>query len=290
MDVVNPSEELSCDPRVTVLKGDITDRSLLEKAISVSTDSIFHFAAIVSAGAENDFDLGMQVNIEATRSILDICRLHETKPKLIFASSCAAFGGDMPSIITDMTARTPQTSYGTQKVIGELLVNDFSRKGFVDGRALRFPTVVIRPGKPNQAASSFASSIIREPLQGQTVICPVSPESKLFLSSPRSIISNVVMAHNLREDDWGKSREVTLPGFSMSIIDMVDALRTVAGDIVTNRIDWKLDPFIQNIIDSWPQEFKTEKAIELGFVCDISMEEVITTFIEDELDGTIVSS
>ena len=290
LDVVNPSKELSSDPRVTVLTGDITDRSFLEKAISVSTDSIFHFAAIVSAGAEKDFDLGMSVNLDATRAILDICRRHETKPKLIFASSCAAFGGDMPNIIADMTARTPQTSYGTQKVIGELLVNDFSRKGFVDGRALRFPTVVVRPGKPNKAASSFASSIIREPLQGQTAICPVSPESKIFLSSPRSIISNVVRAHNLIEDDWGRSREVTLPGFSMSINDMVDALRTVAGDIVADRIDWKLDPFIQNILDSWPPEFKTEKALELGFVCDISMEEVITTFIEDELDGAIVSS
>ena len=290
LDVVNPSKELSSDPRVTVRTGDITDRSFLEKASSVSTDSIFHFAAIVSAGAEKDFDLGMSVNLDATRAILDICRRHETKPKLIFASSCAAFGGDMPSIIADMTARTPQTSYGTQKVIGELLVNDFSRKGFVDGRALRFPTVVVRPGKPNKAASSFASSIIREPLQGQTAICPVSPESKIFLSSPRSIISNVVRAHNLIEDDWGRSREVTLPGFSMSINDMVDALRTVAGDIVADRIDWKLDPFIQNILDSWPPEFKTEKALELGFVCDISMEEVITTFIEDELDGAIVSS
>ncbi len=176
LDVVNPSKELSNDPRVTILTGDITDRSLLEKAISVSTDCIFHFAAIVSAGAEKDFDLGMSVNLDATRAILDICRGHETKPKLIFASSCAAFGGDMPNIIADMTARTPQTSYGTQKVIGELLVNDFSRKGFVDGRALCFPTVVVRPGKPNKAASSFASSIIRAPLQGQTALCPVSPE------------------------------------------------------------------------------------------------------------------
>ena len=290
LDVVNPSKELSNDPRVTILTGDITDRLLLEKAISVSTNSIFHFAAIVSSGAEKDFDLGMSVNLDATRAILDICRGHETKPKLIFASSCAAFGGDMPNIIADMTARTPQTSYGTQKVIGELLVNDFSRKGFVDGRALRFPTVVVRPGKPNKAASTFASSIIREPLQGQTAICPVSPESKMFLASPRSIIENIVRAHNLIEDDWGQSREVTLPGFSMNIKDMVDALRTVAGDIVADRIDWKPDPFIQNILDGWPPEFKTEKALELGFACDVSMEDVINAFIEDELDGSIVSS
>ncbi|MDG2285034.1 MAG: NAD-dependent epimerase/dehydratase family protein, partial [Alphaproteobacteria bacterium] len=166
LDVIDPSSELAEDPRVTVVTGDITDRALLEKAIPADTDSVFHLAAVVSAGAEEDFDLGIAVNLDATRAILDICRGHGSKPKLVFASSCAAFGGDMPDVIADMTARTPQTSYGTQKVIGELLVNDYSRKGYVDGRALRFPTVVVRPGKPNKAASTFASSIIREPLQG----------------------------------------------------------------------------------------------------------------------------
>ena len=236
LDVVNPSKELSNDPRVTILTGDITDCSLLEKAISVSTDCIFHFAAIVSAGAEKDFDLGMSVNLDATRAILDICRGHETKPKLIFASSCAAFGGDMPNIITDMTARTPQTSYGTQKVIGELLVNDYSRKGFVDGRALRFPTVVVRPGKPNKAASTFASSIIREPLQGQTAICPVSPESKMFLASPRSIIENVVRAHNLVEDDLGKPGEEPWLGFRRSIKGVGEAWWALVGAVSNKNL------------------------------------------------------
>ena len=259
---------------------------MLEKAIPISTDSIFHLAAVVSAGAEEDFDLGMSVNLDATRTILDICRRHGTQPKVIFASSCAAFGGDMPSVIEDMTARTPQTSYGTQKVVGELLVTDYSRKGFVDGRALRFPTVVVRPGKPNKAASTFASSIIREPLQGHSAICPVSPESKMFLASPRSIIENIVRAHNISSDDWGPSREVTLPGFSMSISGMADALRNVAGNSVADRINWKPDPFIQKIVDSWPPVFNTEKASALGFVKDSSMEDVINAFIEDELDGS----
>jgi nucleoside-diphosphate-sugar epimerase len=285
LDVVNPSKELADNPRVTILTGDITETSLLEKAIPVSTDSIFHLAAVVSAGAEEDFDLGMSVNLDATRSILDICRRHGTQPRVIFASSCAAFGGDMPSVIEDMTARTPQTSYGTQKVVGELLVTDYSRKGFVDGRALRFPTVVVRPGKPNKAASTFASSIIREPLQGQSAICPVSPESKMFLASPRSIIENIVRAHNISSEDWGPSREVTLPGFSMSISGMADALRNVAGNGVADRIDWKPDPFIQKIVDGWPPAFNTEKASALGFVKDSSMEDVINAFIEDELDG-----
>ena len=211
LDINEPLPELANDPRVSVLTGDITNPDLLRAAIPADTNSVFHLAAIVSAGAEEDFDLGMSVNLDSTRSILEICREYGTRPKVIFASSCAAFGGDTPSTIVDMTARTPQTSYGTQKVIGELLLTDYSRKGFVDGRALRFPTVVVRPGKPNKAASTFASSIIREPLQGYRAICPVTPESRMFLASPRAIIENVVRAHNLTEVDWGPSREVTLP-------------------------------------------------------------------------------
>ena len=146
--------------------------------------------------------------------------------------------------------------------------------------------MVVRPGKPNKAASTFASSIIREPLQGHSAICPVSPESKMFLASPRSIIENIVRAHNISSDDWGPSREVTLPGFSMSISGMADALRNVAGNSVADRINWKPDPFIQKIVDGWPPVFNTEKASALGFVKDSSMEDVINAFIEDELDGS----
>ncbi|MDE0809408.1 MAG: SDR family oxidoreductase [Alphaproteobacteria bacterium] len=289
LDVIDPTAELADDPRVTMVIGDITDHALLEKAIPADTDSVFHLAAVVSAGAEEDFDLGIAVNLDATRTILDICRGHGTKPKLIFASSCAAFGGDMPGVIADMTARTPQTSYGTQKVIGELLVNDYSRKGFVDGRSLRFPTVVVRPGKPNKAASTFASSIIREPLQGGRAVCPVTPDSRMFLASPRSIIENVVRAHNLAEEEWGPSREATLPGFCMTIRAMADALEAVAGKTVSDRIDWQPDAFIQKIVDGWPPEFDTQKALDLGFVRDRSMEEVIQAFIDDELGGVVAA-
>jgi len=289
LDVVDPPAELADDPRVTVLTGDITDPALIEKAIPSDTDSVFHLAAVVSAGAEQDFDLGMSVNLDATRAILDICRGHGTRPKVVFASSCAAFGGDTPDTIADMTARTPQTSYGTQKVIGELLVNDYSRKAFVDGRALRFPTVVVRPGKPNKAASTFASSIIREPLQGERAVCPVKPGSRMFLASPRSIIENVVRAHNMEEADWGESREVTLPGFTLTIQAMADALEAVAGKTVVDRIDWEPDAFIQGIVDGWPPEFDTKKAMDLGFVRDNSMEDVIRAFIEDELGGEVAA-
>ena len=285
LDLIDPPPEVTDDRRVTVLTGDIARRSLLETAIATDTDSVFHLAAVVSAGAEEDFDLGMAVNLDATRIILELCRQHGRVPKVVFASSCAAFGGDMPGLIEDMTARTPQTSYGTQKVIGELLVNDFSRKGFVDGRALRFPTVVVRPGRPNKAASTFASSIMREPLCGERAVCPVTPDSRMFLASPRSIIENVIHAHNLPAAAWGMSREVTLPGFTMTIREMTAALAVVAGARVVDRIDWQPDAFIQSIVDGWPPAFDTRKAIDLGFVQDHAMEEVIQAFIEDELGG-----
>ena len=230
LDMAPPDEAIASDPRVTVVTGDIRDRSLLRQALPAGTDSVFHLAAVVSAGAEEDFDLGMTVNLDATRTILEICRGHGRRPRVVFASSCAAFGGNTPELIADMTARTPQTSYGTQKVIGELLVNDYSRKRFVDGRAVRFPTVVVRPGRPNKAASTFASSIIREPLQGQRATCPVAAGSRMFLASPRSIIENLLRAHNRAEEDWGPSREVTFPGFTLSVGQMVDALTAVAGE------------------------------------------------------------
>ena len=289
LDVVDPPADIANNSRVTVVTGDITEPARLAQAITAQTDSVFHLAAVVSAGAEEDFDLGMAVNLDATRTILELCRSHGTRPKVVFASSCAAFGGDMPAEIADMTARTPQTSYGTQKAIGELLINDYSRKGFIDGRALRFPTVVVRPGKPNKAASTFASSLVREPLQGRTTVCPVTPESRMFLASPRSIVENVIHAHNLPAANWGPSREITLPGFTMSIGEMADALASVAGTAVADRINWQPDAFIQRIVDGWPPAFDTSKAIDLGFVRDESMEDVIRAFIDDELDGQIAA-
>jgi nucleoside-diphosphate-sugar epimerase len=289
VDQVGPPDSLANDGRVTVMTGDVTDPALLREAIPADTDSVFHMAAVVSAGAEEDFDLGMAVNLDATREILEIARGHGTCPKLVFASSCAAFGGDMPDVIEDMTAPTPQTSYGTQKVIGELLVNDYSRKGFIDGRSLRFPTVVVRPGKPNKAASTFASSILREPLQGDRAVCPVTPESRMWMASPRSIVQNVVLAHNLPAEAWGANRTVALPGFVQPIGEAVAVLRSIAGDTVADRVDWVPDAFIQKIVDGWPPAFDTKKALALGMVQDSGIEDVIKAFIEDELGGKWVN-
>ena len=177
------------DKRVRYIVGDIGDADFLKSTIDASTDSIFHLAAIVSGQAEADFDLGMRINVDASRHLLDICRGLGHRPKVVFASSVAVFGGELPAMVLDTTALTPQSSYGTQKAVIELFVNDYTRKGFIDGRVLRLPTISVRPGRPNAAVSSFASGIIREPLNGEPAICPVNPSTRLWLLSPDTVVS-----------------------------------------------------------------------------------------------------
>ena len=185
------------DKRVRVVTGDIADGALLRDVIDTETTSIFHLAAIVSGQAEADFDLGMRINLDASRLLLDVCRERGHAPKVVFTSSVAVYGGKLPDVVQDATALNPQSSYGAQKAIGELLLNDFSRRGFVDGRVLRLPTISVRPGKPNKAASSFASGIIREPLNGEPSVCPVLPEARLWLLSPRRAIESLIAGHEL---------------------------------------------------------------------------------------------
>ena len=180
--------------------------------IKSGTDAVFHLAAIVSGQAEADTDLGYRVNLDGTRAVLDACRALGSAPRVIFASSLAVYGGALPPAVGDDTALTPQSSYGTQKAIGELLVNDYSRKGFIDGRALRLPTVVVRPGLPNRAASTFASSMIREPLSGKDAVCPVSPETVMALASPRRVVASLAHALDIDGDALGQNRVLQLPG------------------------------------------------------------------------------
>jgi nucleoside-diphosphate-sugar epimerase len=286
-DMVAPPADLAEDARVRAVVGDVTDADLLADAITADTDSVFHLAAVVSAGAEADFDLGMAVNLDATRTILELARQHGNRPRMVFSSSCAVYGGDLPEVVGDNQQITPQNSYGVQKAIGELLVNDYSRKGFLDGRCLRYPTVVVRPGKPNKAASTFASSIIREPLQGDSAVCPVKPETEMWLASPRTIVANTRHAHDLAGDAWGPWRTVALPGFTATVKGMVDALETVAGSEVAGRVAWQPDPAIEAIVYGWQARFETPRADALGFKRDTDMETIIRAFIEDELDGVV---
>ncbi len=270
------------DPRLKCVKGDFTDRALLAEIMGNDTESVFHLAAVVSGGAEADFDLGMKVNLEGTRGLLEACRKQARPPRYVFASSVAAFGGDLPPVLDDSTTPNPQTSYGAQKVCGEYLTTDFSRKGFIDGRSLRLPTIVVRAGKPNLAASSFASGVIREPLNGVISECPVGPETGVWLLSPRKVVEAFIRAHDLPSSVWGVSRVVNLPGITVSVAQMVEALRKIGGDQLASRVQWKPDARIQAIVKTWPARFTTERALKLGFEADADIESVIRDYIRDE--------
>jgi len=285
-DVVE-AEGVADDERLNVVAGNITDLAEVHGVIRDSVAGVFHLAAIVSANAEEDFDLGMRVNLEGTRNVLEACRALPRPARLVFASSVAVYGGDMPEVLDDGTILTPQTSYGAQKAMGELLLNDYSRKGFVDGRALRLPTIVVRPGKPNRAASTFASSIIREPLAGEHAICPVTRDAAMYVLSPRRVVDALIRAFELPAEAFGATRMLTLPGITVSIGEMVDALEAVAGEQVANRVKWEPDLVIQRIVAGWPAAFDARRARAMGFEPDPDFAAIVRAHIEDELGGRI---
>ena len=269
------------DARVRVVTGDLSDPAVLAQAIDAATDTVFHLAAVVSGQAEADFDLGMRVNLDAARALLERCRQLGHRPRVVFTSSVAVYGGHLPPVVQDDTALNPQSSYGVQKAIGELLLSDYSRRGFVDGRVLRLPTISVRPGKPNAAASSFASGIVREPLAGETANCPVAPSTHLWLLSPRAAVAALVRGIELDGAQLGDRRTVNLPGLSITPREMVNALRRVAGDAVAERVTWQREPRIENIVGTWPARWDTRRAEALGFQGDDSFDEVIRDYLRD---------
>jgi nucleoside-diphosphate-sugar epimerase len=267
------------DARVHYVIGDVTDPSQLSSIFDATVDGIFHLAAVVSSTAEADFALGMRVNLGGTQAILDACRSLPKVPKLLFTSSVAVFGGQLPKIVTDETRTTPQSSYGVQKLIGELLVSEYSRKGFVDGRSVRVPTVSVRAGRANGAASSFASGIIREPLAGVRAICPVEPDTFLWLTSPWQLIASLLHAYELPAAAWNSERSLNLPGITVRVGDMVEALNRIAGPAVAGLVQWQPDPWVSRIVRSWPADFDTARANTLGFTRDASFTSIIQDYI-----------
>jgi D-erythronate 2-dehydrogenase len=283
-DTAEPNPPLDIqDRRLTTVTGDITDRAQVEALIAPGTGSIWHLAAVVSAGAEADLDLGYAVNLDGTRHVLDACRKLAAPPRVVFASSAAVYGGEPPLTVDDNTPPSPRTSYGGQKAMGEIFVNDYTRRGMIDGRSARLPTIVVRAGRPNKAASTFASSIMREPLAGQTAICPVSPQSRMALMSPRRLIEALVALHDMDGARLGFNRTVLLPSISVSIGEMEDSLRRIGGEEAASRILWQPDPFIQKIVDGWAGAMNAPRALSLGLKADASMDEIVTAFIEDDL-------
>ena len=261
--------------RFHCIRGDLASAAVLGKALGADTTSVFHLAAVVSGGAEADFDLGYRVNLDGTRFLLEACRKLPAPPRFVFASSVAAFGGALPDVLDDSTTPAPQTSYGTQKVIGEYLVADFTRKGFLDGRSLRLPTIVVRPGKPNLAASSFASGIIREPLAGVDAECPVPDTTGVWLLSPRRAVEAFIHAHDLPGEAWPTTRVVNLPGITLTVREMLEAMGRVAGGDAMRRVRFVPDARIQSIVRTWPVRFRTERALAMGFRADEDFESVV---------------
>ena len=275
------------DPRLKAVTGDIADADLVASLVDRETGAIFHLSGIVSAGAEADFEAGYRVNLGGMQNLLAACRRAGHVPRLIFASSIAVYGGEAE--IDDRTPLTPQTSYGTQKAICEFLINDATRKGHIDGRAVRLSAVVARPGKPNLAASTFASTIIREPLMGRIAACPVGADSRMPLISPGRVIAALLRLSALDANVLGANRAVLLGGLAPTVGEMVAALARIAGENVAARVHMQPDPMIQRIVDGWPQNLVAERAAFLGLGHDKTMEDVIQAFIDEELGGAFVA-
>lgn len=282
IDVVKPIAPNN-DPRVRCYEMDLRYPTGLDELITKETDAIFHLAAIVSSHAEQDPDLGYEINFLATRNLLEICRQNNPKVRFIFSSSLAVFGGELPETILDSTAFTPQSTYGTQKAMCELLINDYTRKGFVDGIVVRLPTICIRPGKPNKAASSFVSSIMREPLHGETAVCPVSEELRLWLSSPNTVVDNFIHALTLPSLPQRSWHTINLPGFSVTVKQMLSDLSQIKGEEILKHIKFEFDESINNIVASWPARIDNTQALALGFSVDNNFQSVIQQFIEYDM-------
>ena len=275
---VGPS--MLTDPRLDSIVGDIADGAQVARVVRPDTALVVHLAAVVSGTAEADFDLGMRVNIGGTRAVLEACRAAGTVPQVLFASSVAVFGGDLPDVVTDATNPTPQSSYGTHKRIAELFVQDYTRKGFIDGRSVRIPTVAVRPGTPNGAASGFASSMIREPLAGVEAQLPVDPSTVMWIASPRAVIRMLVHAISLPADAWGWDRCLNLPGLSVSMQQELDVLRAVSPDAAA-LVRQEIDPAIAAVVTTWATRFDTARAKALGFLGDTDFASVVAAYIED---------
>ncbi|MDX1465007.1 MAG: D-erythronate dehydrogenase [Halomonas sp.] len=268
---------------IRALALDISTPGALDPLLDARPDVIYHLAAVVSSAAEADLDLGMRVNFDATRALLEGCRAHGLSgTRLIMASSVAAYGGDLPEVLDDMTALHPQNSYGAQKAMSELLVNDYSRRGLVDGLVLRLPTIVIRPGRPNAAASSFASSILREPLNGEEAICPVPTDLDLFVMSPARVVEALIHGAEVPGEALGPFRAFMLPGITVSVAEMLEALRETAGEEALARVRHEPDARIAAIVGSWPARFTNERARRLGFHGDNNFREIVEAFLDEQ--------
>jgi len=289
-DIVAPETPVFAG-KVETVACDLSDKGVAAKLVAKRPDLIFHLAAIVSGEAEADFEKGYRVNMDGTRALFEAIRLEGLKqryhPKVVFTSSIVVYGEPLPETIEDTYFLTPLTSYGTQKAIGELLLADYSRRGFFDGIGIRLPTISIRPGKPNKAASGFFSSILREPLIGQEAVLPVEENVKHWFASPRAATQFLLHAAELDTAPMGSRRSLTMPGLAATVGDEIEALRRVAGEKAVKLIRREPNPAVAEIIAGWPQAFNARRASSLGFQAEKSFDEIIRVHIEDELGNAL---
>lgn len=287
-DVVPPAALPDTGIPVSAIVGDLSQPEHAQKLIEDRPDVVFHLAAIVSGEAEADFEKGYRINLDGTRYLFDaVCRAENYTPRIVFTSSIAVFGAPFPAAIGDEFHTTPLTSYGTQKAIAELLLSDFTRREMMDGVGIRLPTICVRPGKPNKAASGFFSNIIREPLAGQEAVLPVTDDVRHWHASPRSAVGFLLHAATIASQDIGPRRNLTMPGISVTVGEQIEALRRVAGDNVVNRIRREPDDQIIRMVAGWPKNFDAARASSLGFRAESSFEEIIRVHLDDELNGVI---
>lgn len=289
LDVVAADKPAGFSGAVNARVADLSAAGEATRAVADRPDVIFHLAAIVSGEAEADFEKGYRVNLDGTRALFEAIRLagqqQPYKPRVVFTSSVAVFGAPFPDAIGDEFFTTPLTSYGTQKAIGELLLSDYSRRGFFDGIGIRLPTICVRPGKPNKAASGFFSNILREPLVGQEAVLPVSEDVRHWYASPRAAVGFLVHAATIDLAPLGWRRNLNMPGLSATVGEEIAALRKMAGEKAVRLIRREPDPTIARIVEGWPRNFDARRAVELGFRAENSFEDIVRAHIEDELGG-----
>jgi nucleoside-diphosphate-sugar epimerase len=291
VDVIAAEQPATFAGKAESFAADLSSPGAAEKAVADRPDVIFHLASVVSGEAETDFDKGYRVNLDGTRALLEAVRRigGGYRPKFVFTSSIAAFGAPFPEAIPDDFHSTPLTSYGTQKVMCELLLADYTRRGFLDGIGIRLPTISVRPGKPNKAASGFFSSIIREPLHGEDAVLPVSDDVRHWHASPRAALAFLLHAASLTREQLGSRVNLTMPGVCCTVAEQIGALRRAAGDKAVARIRREPDELVMRIVAGWPRRFDAKRALALGFKAEASFDDIIRVHIEDELGGRIVS-
>ncbi|HWK48483.1 MAG TPA: D-erythronate dehydrogenase [Steroidobacter sp.] len=280
-----PADFTVTDQRIKLLEGDIADRATVAGLIDRPDIAVFHLASVVSAGAEQDFNLAMRVNLDGHRYLLEALTALGSRPRYVFTSSLAVYGGDgVLREVDDPTRHIPQTTYGMTKAIGELLVNDYSRKGFIDGRSARLGFVIVRPGAPNRAASGFASGVLREPLNGEDYVCPVPFSTKVAAIGYRTVIEGLLALHEVDGARLGADRSINLPTLTVTVGEMIDSLRRVARDRKLGAISEQPDPFVMKVISAWPEQMLATRAAALGFPRDESVDNIIRAYISDYLE------